>query len=282
MQNEELQKQAFAGIFPGPQDVFVMTYPKSGTNWVMQIAHQLIYHGEGKFEHIHDIIPWPDIRMTHGFMKRYAIPIEAAVHWESSPERKRVIKTHFNWDALPYAEKARYIAVIRDPKDVFVSGYFFLRDGFLGKAMPRVDTMYKAFLSGKGLGGSWAVNAASYWRERGRPNVLILSFKNLKQDLRGNVERIARFLGIDVSQEILEKVCRLSSFDYMKSVDSRFHMGQVVAGLPPGAMIRKGTQGGASELLSLEQRQRIDDRFQEELKKLGSDLPYAEFADLTE
>jgi hypothetical protein len=29
MQNLELQKRAFAGFSPGPQDVFVMTYPKS-------------------------------------------------------------------------------------------------------------------------------------------------------------------------------------------------------------------------------------------------------------
>lgn len=282
MQNPELQKRAFAGFSPGSQDVFVMTYPKSGTNWVMQIAHQLIHHGKGEFEHIHDVIPWPDTRVAPGFMRKYAIPIEQAVHWKNAPERKRVIKTHFNWDGLPYAEQARYIAVIRDPKDVFVSAYFFFRDGFMGKSMPRLDTMYNAFVSGKGMGGSWAVNAASYWKQRKRSNVLILSFKNLKRDLPGNVANIARFLDINVSQEVLDTVCRLSSFDYMKSIDSRFHMGQIVAWLPPGQMIRKGAQGGASELLSLEQRRKIDDRFQEELKRIGCDLPYEEFADLAE
>ena len=37
-----------------------MTYAKSGTNWMMQIAHQLIYHGNGEYDHLHEIVPWPD------------------------------------------------------------------------------------------------------------------------------------------------------------------------------------------------------------------------------
>ena len=33
------KKNPFLRYNPGPQDVFVMTYAKSGTNWMMQIAH---------------------------------------------------------------------------------------------------------------------------------------------------------------------------------------------------------------------------------------------------
>src|SRR3954467_11301384 len=95
-------KNPFHGYVPGPQDVFVMTYAKSGTNWMMQIAHQLIHHGKGEYDHLHDVVPWPDT-LAMPFVKKYAIPLAEAVHWQQSPERLRVIKTHFDWDMLPYS-----------------------------------------------------------------------------------------------------------------------------------------------------------------------------------
>ncbi len=258
-----------------------MTYAKSGTNWMMQIAHQLIYHGKGEYDHLHDIVPWPDTTIMPFFMKKYAIPIEEATHWEQSPERKRVIKTHFNWDMLPYSEQARYIAVIRDPKDVFVSNYLFVRDGVYGSAMPSVDTWFDLFLSQQfPLGGSWAVNTAGYWAERHRPNVLIVSFKSMKRDLRGAVAKVAGFLDIEASDALIDEVCRLSSFEYMKQNDRKYAMGQLVPWREPGAMIRKGAHGGSSEMLSPERQRQIDQHFIAELQRLGSDFPYEEFCDL--
>ena len=274
-------KNPFRGYAPGPQDVFVMTYAKSGTNWMMQIAHQLIYHGKGEYRHLHEIVPWPDTTIMPLFMKKYAIPLEEATHWKQSPEQKRVIKTHYNWDLLPYSPDARYIAVIRDPKDVFVSNYVFVRDGVYGSAMPSVDTWFDLYLSPHfPLGGSWAVNAAGYWAERRRTNVLIVSFKSMKQDLRGTVEKVAGFLDVPVSDGLVDEVCRLSSFEYMKKNDHKYAIGQVVPWRKPGAMIRSGRQGSSSELLSPERQRQVDCHFMAELQQLGSDFPYTEFCDV--
>ncbi len=271
----------FRAYTPGPQDVFVMTYAKSGTNWMMQIAHQLIHHGRGEFEHMHAVVPWPDISAMPPFMRGYAIPLADAVHWQWAPERKRVIKTHFEWDLLPDSDQARYISVIRDPKDIFVSSYFFLRDGVLGPAMPSVDTWYKLFLSEQFMiGGSWAASTAGYWAQRHRPNVLIASFKQMKRDLRANVVKVAEFLDIHVSDAVIDEVCRKSSFAYMKQVDHKFAMGTMIPWRKPGAMIRKGTQGGSSELLTPERQREMDAHFQAELRRLGCDFPYEEFCDL--
>src|SRR5579864_8779323 len=79
------EKNPFRGYVPGKQDVFVATFAKSGTNWMMQIAHQLIWHGAGEFEHIHSVVPWPDTQVMPGWMRRYAIPLEDARDWETSP-----------------------------------------------------------------------------------------------------------------------------------------------------------------------------------------------------
>jgi len=280
-QHERIRKKnPFRGYVPGPQDVFVMTYAKSGTNWMMQIAHQLIYHGQSDYDHLHDLVPWPDTTAMP-FVKKYAIPIEEATGWQQAPERLRVIKTHFDWEMLPHSDVPKYIAVIRDPKDIFVSNYHFIRDGMYGPAMPTVDTWFELFLSPEfPLGGSWAVNTAGYWAERNRPNVLIASFKEMKHDLRGTVLKVAAFLNITVSDAVIDEVCRRSSFEYMKANDRKYAMGKMVAWRKPGAMIRKGSQGGSSELLSPERQRQIDWHFMAELKRLGSDFPYEEFCTL--
>jgi len=216
------------------------------------------------------------------FVKKYAIPIEDATGWQQAPERLRVIKTHFDWDMLPDSSEAKYIAVIRDPKDIFVSNYHFIRDGVYGPAMPTVDTWFELFLTPQfPLGGSWAVNTAGYWAQRKRPNVLIASFKEMKRDLRGTVLKVADFLNINVPTAVIDEVCRRSSFEYMKAIDRKFAMGKMIAWREPGAMIRRGSQGGSSEMLTPERQRRLDAHFMAELKRLGSDFPYEDFCSIS-
>lgn len=272
-----IEKNPFRDYVPGPQDVFVMTYAKSGTNWMMQLAYQLIHHGHGEFEHIHSVVPWPDAKLISPMMKHYAIPLEQAMEWLDAPEKKRVIKTHLNWELLPYSPEARYISVIRDPKDVFVSSYFFIKEGGVGRAMPSVEAMYRVFLAGKSfLGGSWASNAAGYWAQRDKPNVLIVSFASMKRDLEGTVRRVASFLDIHVSEEVIRKVCEKSSFEYMKKIDRKFGTFQTIPWRKVGTMVRKGRQRGGAELLSPAQQKEMDAHMIAELRRLGSDLPYKE------
>lgn len=280
-EQECISKNPFRDYVPGAQDVFVMTYAKSGTNWMMQIVHQLIHHGKGEFDHIHSIVPWPDAKLMSPMLRDYAIPLEQATEWQTAPEPKRVIKTHFNWELLPYSEQARYIAVIRDPKDVFVSAYFFMRDSGMGPAMPTVDTMYRLFMADKFLlGGSWAANAAGYWAQRCKPNVLVVSFASMKRDLEGTVRRVASFLDIRIADEIIRAVCEKASFQYMKRIDHKFGTGKIIPWRAASTMMRKGQQGGSGELLTIERQRAIDAHCIAELKRLGSDLPYEEFADL--
>jgi len=271
-------KNPFKGYVPTKHDVFVAVYVKSGTNWTMQIAHQLLNHGNGEYDHIHSVVAWPDTK-TMGSMKGYAIPLEDETPWRNSPEQKRVIKTHFMAHEIPHSEDARYIHVIRDPKDVFVSSYFFFGNAF---PLPSVDTWYKLFCGGDFMMfGSWAASAAGYWAQRNRPNVLVLSFKAMKRDLEGTVRKVADFLEVRADGEMIRRVCEKSSFDYMKRIDDKFGVWKMVPWKTPTTMMRKGTQGGSSELLTPARQREMDAFFMAELKRLGSDLPYEEFCEVT-
>jgi hypothetical protein len=264
-------------------DVFVAAHVKSGTNWMMQIAHQLAFHGTGEYEHIHSVVAWPDVAMM-GPMTHYAIPIEDPSVWMASPEQKRVIKTHFDFDWLPFSEEARYIIVIRDPKDVFVSSYFFfVKNGPLSFSGFSVETWLEVFLtSGMGVWSSWPVNTASYWAQRHRPNVLIVPFKSMKQDLPGTVRRVAAFMNVTTSEQILDRVCDQASFGYMKTIDDKFRAWELIPWTSTAApMMRKGQKAASSELLTPAQQRRIDEHFIAELRRLGSDFPYEEFCDLS-
>jgi len=273
-----LKNNPFKGYTPTSRDVFVVTFAKSGTNWMLQIAHQLAFRGHGEFEHIHSVVPWPDSKLM-GPMRNYAIPLEDPRVWQASPEGKRVIKTHFRWSDIPYSPDAAYLIVIRDPKDVFVSSYhFFLKSGASPLASMSLPSFLDLFLSDRFMiGGSWALRTAEYWAQRDQPNVLICSFKEMRRDLEATVRRVAAVMHVDASPEIVARVTAQSTFDAMKRVDYKFNMWPLMPWGGNVTMIRKGSEGGASELLTAAQERRIDEYFMAELRRVGSDFPYEQF-----
>jgi hypothetical protein len=229
------------------------------------------------------VVAWPDVKLM-GPMINYAIPLEDPSVWMASPEHKRVIKTHFDFDWLPYSPDARYIIVIRDPKDVFVSSYFFfVKNGFMKFTGLSAKTWFELFLtSGVGPWTSWPVNTAGYWAQRHRPNVLIVSFKSMKKDLRGTVRKVADFMGVRAGDDVIERVYQKSTFDYMKQIDDKFRAWDMIPWTSTAApMMRKGSKADSSELLTPEQQRRIDEHFISELRRLGSDFPYDEFCEIS-
>ncbi len=82
------------------------------------------------------------------------------------------------------------------------------------------------------------------------------------------------YVDIRVSNEIMQEVCRRSSFEYMKTIDERFAPYRGAPWRKRGRMMRRGEQGRSSELLSAEQQEQIDRSCVAELKRERSDLPY--------
>ncbi len=257
---------------PTAHDVFVCSYYKSGTNWTMQIAVQIAHRGNAEFEHIHDLVAWPDM----GVRSRIAIPLDDDGPRRSAATGLRIIKTHLPLDALPYSANARFICVVRDPKDVFVSGYHFTRAMILGPLMPTVAAWLDAYLSPDTPLGSWARHVASGWAIRERSNVLFLTYESMRADLPAAVDRIAAFMGVELAPAERAAVIERSTFDYMKKIGHKFDSPGAPWGRSTGTMLRRGKSGGSGELISPEQQRRIDEYWRAELAKLQCDFPYDE------
>lgn len=257
------------GYTPTRDDVFITTFAKSGTNWAMQMAQQIIGHGASEFEHIHEVVPWPEAPVKMSSMKDTS-------YRDNTPSGRRVIKTHLPHTVVPYGEDARYITVVRDPKEVIVSAYHFLGGLFGISDSITFDEWFHYLARGGTLIRAWSRHAAGYWQWRDRDNVLVLTYTEMKDDLEATIRRFARHLDEPLEEAAMTEIVRRCSFSYMKEHESKFAPPNfpLRRKAPMAQMVRRGQAGRSDEEMSPKQQAEVDDLCRAELARLGSALPY--------
>lgn len=271
--NARIDAQAnnsFSGYVPTSDDILVCSYFKSGTHWAMQVAHQIANRGEGEFDCIYDVIPWNEAPDSGA-----GLQLSDQRPAQLSKTGKRVIKTHACAENVPYVKEAKYLCVVRDPKDVFVSSYHFMAAAMLGPLMPSVQTWLSIYLSEEAFWRPWADFTQSYWAWRDRANVFFLTYEEMQEDPPAMVKKIAEFIGVELDEQEFEKVMELSSYDYMRANDHKFHFSVGTPLSPPdGKMIRRGKKGLSGELINKDQQAQIDAYCRQRLLEQGSDFPF--------
>ena len=270
--SEAFKRRAYANYTPSQNDVIVTTYPKSGTTWMKQIAYQIGYKGDGEYQHIDHVVPWPDNLVP---MDNMAV-VDNLSHLADSPTGLHVIKSHLEAEYIPYNKNAKYICVIRNPKDTLVSVVHFdnsFNQLLFGETVP-VEAWVEAFQTDEFVYQPWAVVTDSWWRLRNEENVLVYLYEDMIRDGKQCVQNVADFLEISLTGAELDKVVEKSSFSYMKKNDHLFAPPAWESGYVP--MVRSGKSGNSKELFTASQARQINEHCLHSLAALGSGFPYKE------
>ena len=199
---------------PRPTDLFIVTIPKAGTTWLQQMVHQLRTGGDMEFTEISQVIPF--LEMAHD--------LDQDVHAEQKAF-PRCYKTHFWYDHCP--KGGRYIVCLREPCAVAYSFFKFLCGWFFQDGEVSLVEFIREFWLANGAPQSKMQNSsyfhhlASWWPHRNDPNVLLLFFEDLKEDLESAVRAVAEFMGI-ADEERIKVALEMSTFSFMKQHEDHF------------------------------------------------------------
>jgi hypothetical protein len=247
-----------------PDDIFIVTYPKSGTTWLQMIVYQLTTDGAMDFTHINEVSPHLEDTM---------IPRGRKI--SDLPGTPRVVKSHLHYHQIPKGP-GRYIYGIRNGLDVAVSYHHHSRKYQAGWGQRSAGEFFSRFMAGHVPYGSWFEHVAGWLRNKERLNVLVVSYEELSADLEAAVKRIADFCGITIDPAAMPRILERCSFAFMRQHEAKFAVRaapSLPASAPPGlAFIRQGQVGGWREELDARFVSEFQEACDRRLRDLDEDM----------
>ncbi|XP_077524218.1 sulfotransferase 2A1-like [Amblyomma americanum] len=197
---------------PQDDDVIISSYPKSGTSWTQFIVASIFTSGNPAKTTL-------DFKLSSPFIE--LMGVDAVLQMP----RPGALTSHLPFDKRKHSTRAKYIYIARNPYDCCVSFYHFIKH-FTPKDWQDVsfDSFLNLFLSGNLPFGDYFDHLLSWYPHRNDPNVLFLTYENLKEDTPYWVLRIADFLGekygsaLRKNEALLNKVLDSCSPQNMKAV----------------------------------------------------------------
>jgi hypothetical protein len=218
-------------------DVVISTPSKCGTTWMQHIVGMLILDRPVIGVPISTVSPWLDMLIRTD---------QEVFDLLDAQQHRRWIKTHTPLDGVPAHPTVTYIAVVRHPLDVALSDCDHhanqdharareLRVAAAGTPDPSVARNWSVpddpadylrwfienDLPGTGSGpnglADFCQQAGTYWVRKDEPNVHLFHYRDLWDDLDGEVRRVGSALGVSVGERRWSEFVQAATLASMKS-----------------------------------------------------------------
>jgi hypothetical protein len=188
-----------------PDDIFLVSFPKSGNTWTRFLLANLRFPNEPTtWANINRLIPDPT-----GTAKR---------DFDRMP-RPRIIKSHECFDP----RYPRVIYIVRDPRDVVLSQYHYHRKIRKLDDESPLEQFVTRFLAGETCPhGSWGQNVATWlYTSEESPRFLLLRYEDLVADTARELAKVAAFLQLSAGPVQIAQAVERSSADRMRQLEKK-------------------------------------------------------------
>jgi estrone sulfotransferase len=258
------RRPAGRGVTVFPNDVFVVSYLRSGSTWSRFLLGNLVHENQ---------------TVTFANLNRF-VPSVVAVPDRKLRKLPRVIKSHECFDP----RYPRVIYLVRDPRDVAVSLYHYsIKTRHYQDDFP-LDEFVRGFVAGKTVEyadrlGSWEDHVLSWIRMRqGRETFLLIRYEDLLATPEKEMAKIAAHLRIEASPERIRRAVELSSAAEMRSMEKKQwkQFNATKGSRPDIPFVREAKSGGWRKQLSPASVRAIEEAWGPTMQLLGYELSTAQ------
>jgi hypothetical protein len=240
-------------------DVFLVSYPKSGNTWVRFLIANLIHSEQPvNFLNIESVLP-----------SIYILPDRKL----RKLARPRILKSHECF--MPRYRRVIYI--VRDPRDIAVSYYFYNLKKRVLSPDCTLDQYIPKFLADEldMKSGPWGDHVLSWIRMQDTlEKFLLLRYEDIISDPDAELDRVAAFLNLKADRSSIRRAVELSSAKHMRNLEEKQSEGWVFTkGMRKDIpFIRSATSGGWRSNLSLAAIAQIENAWGKAMQALGYPL----------
>ncbi|GMI87242.1 sulfotransferase 202B1 [Hibiscus trionum] len=247
-------------------DVFLASSMKTGTTWLKAIIPTTMN---------------PDVRITNDddgdpLLKHHPNELMPSLEVQlfvanpnpdlSGMPSPRLFRTHVPFPMLPESVKnsaCKIVYITREPKDTFVSSWHFMNSVIADRGIDPwpMDEAFECFCKGIHAFGPFHDHVLGYWKESlNRPEKIhFMRYENMKKDPRGELQRLACFLGQPFEkEEEVDNVLRRCSLERLKNLELNRHGVDPSIGIGYKHYLRRGIVGDWKNYFADEMEQKLD------------------------
>lgn len=209
-------------------DIWIISFPKCGTTWMMNIVWQLKHNLDFSAELLTATDSFLERPMMYDVneenehdetFRKVIENMDGHLDRFDSDASPRVFKSHLPPHLLPkniWTVKPKLIYIYRDAKDVVLSMYHMFKNNSRLKYKGKLEDFFDAFLNGYVMHGPYHDHVNSFHQLKHFDHILLLRYEEMIANQFNGMKRISEFLNCTYNDQQLKRLMEHLSFHNMR------------------------------------------------------------------